>query len=140
VRQQLDDGPPTDTGGGHGLDPCVALGEHGLTPVDKPPQLPVAADLARARVVDHHLAGPHGLQEVDVALVQRGEYCPAGSARPTVRVCLRASSTASAKSGNHGISTPTLPYRLDTFGKIVILSTAPRNASTPARDEPVDFS
>src|SRR6202035_933017 len=34
------------------------------------------------------------------------KYCPTGSAWPAARVCLRASSTALAKSGNHGIPTP----------------------------------
>jgi hypothetical protein len=34
------------------------------------------------------------------------KYCPTGSAWAEARVCLRASSTALAKSGNHGIPTP----------------------------------
>ncbi|UIJ57060.1 hypothetical protein LWP59_23185 [Amycolatopsis acidiphila] len=38
-------------------------------------------------------------------LSSAAKYCPTGSARPAARVCLRTSSTALAKSGNHGIST-----------------------------------
>ena len=73
VRQQLHHGPPADDGGGHGLGTGVQPGQPGLVLADEPPQLPVAADLARAGIVDHHLAGPHGLQGVGVTLVQCGE-------------------------------------------------------------------
>ena len=76
VGQQFDHGPPAGHGGGHGLGPGVQLGQPGLVPADEPPQLPVAADLAGAGIVDHHLAGPHGLQGVGVTLVQRGEVLP----------------------------------------------------------------
>ena len=73
VRQQFHHGPPAGDGGGHGLDTGVPLGQPGLILADEPPQLPVAADLACAGVIDHHLARPHSLQGVGVTLVQRGE-------------------------------------------------------------------
>jgi hypothetical protein len=64
----------------------------------------------RAAFVDpNSRLGPHSLQSVSVTVVQRGEVLPTGSARPAARVCLRTSSTALAKSGNHGIATSTLP-------------------------------
>jgi hypothetical protein len=37
VRQQFDDGPVPDNPGGHRLDPCVALGQGGLTPPNELP-------------------------------------------------------------------------------------------------------
>jgi len=40
------------------------------------PQLPVAADLAGAGIVDHHLTWPHRLQSASVTVVQRGEVLP----------------------------------------------------------------
>ena len=73
VRQQFDHGPPADDGGGHGLDTGMALGQPGLILADEPPQLLVAADLARAGIIDHHLARPRSLQKVGVTFVQRGE-------------------------------------------------------------------
>ena len=73
VRQQLHHGPPADNGGGHGLDPGVALGQPGLIVADKPSQLPVAADLTSVWVVDHDLSRPHRLQNVGVTSVQCGE-------------------------------------------------------------------
>jgi hypothetical protein len=51
----------------------MALGQPGLILADEPPQLLVAADLACAGVVDHHLARPHSLQSAGVTFVQRGE-------------------------------------------------------------------
>ena len=51
----------------------MARGQPGLILADEPPQLLVAADLAGAGIVDHHLARPHGLQSVGVTFVQCGE-------------------------------------------------------------------
>ncbi len=73
VRQQFYHGPPADNGGGHGFDTGVALGQPGLILADEPPQLLVAADLARAGVVDHYLPRPHSLQSAGVTFVQCGE-------------------------------------------------------------------
>ena len=76
VGQQFNHGPPVGAGGGHRLGTGVVLGQPGLVPADELPQLPVAADLACAGIVDHHLAGPHGLQGAGVAGVQRLEVLP----------------------------------------------------------------
>src|SRR5580692_9906664 len=52
------------------------------------------------------------------------KYCPTGSAWPEARVCLRASSTALAKSGNHGIPTsrPGGPFSLTVLPPSVLLA------------------
>ena len=73
VRQQFHHGPATGHGAGHGLGPCVQAGQPGQVATDEPPYLPVAPDLARAGIVDHHLTRPLLLQQVSVTLVQRGE-------------------------------------------------------------------
>jgi len=73
VGQELDHGPAAGDGGGHGLGTGVSAGQPGLVPADEPPQLMVAADLARPGIVDHYLARPHGLQGTGVTMVQRGE-------------------------------------------------------------------
>jgi len=70
VRQEFYHGPLADTHGGHGLDTGVALDQPGLILSDEPPQLPVAADLACAGIVNHHLARPYSLQCAGVAFVQ----------------------------------------------------------------------
>jgi hypothetical protein len=73
---------------------------------DEAPQLPVASDLASAGIINHHLTRPHRLQNVSITLVQCGEVLRDRISLTAARVCLRASSTALVKSGNHGISTP----------------------------------
>src|SRR3984885_4433054 len=52
------------------------------------------------------------------------KYCPTGSAWPEARFCLRASSTALAKSGNHGIPTsrPGGPFSLTVLPPSVLLA------------------
>src|SRR5947207_3157491 len=52
------------------------LGHPGAIAADELPQLAVAADLARAGIVDHHLARPRRLQGAAVTGVQRGEELP----------------------------------------------------------------
>ena len=73
VRQQLHHGPPVGHGAGHGLGTGVQAGQPGQVAADKPAQLPVAADLARARIIDHHLTRPGILQKAGITFVQRGE-------------------------------------------------------------------
>jgi len=76
VRQQLHHRPPAGTRRGHRLDPGTAPGQPGLIGADEPPQLPVAADLARARIINRHLTRPHRLQVAAITVVQRGEVLP----------------------------------------------------------------
>ncbi|HEX4398621.1 MAG TPA: vitamin B12 dependent-methionine synthase activation domain-containing protein, partial [Trebonia sp.] len=82
VCQQLHRRPPGSDRAGHRVDRRVKLPEQGLAPADKVAQLPVAADLADARVVDDHLAWPHGLQGPEVTVVQRGDVLPHGVGLP----------------------------------------------------------
>ncbi len=58
VRQQFDHGPAADDGAGHGLGVGVQPGQPGQVAADELPHMPVAADLARAGIVDHHLTRP----------------------------------------------------------------------------------
>jgi hypothetical protein len=55
----------------------------GEIPLDELAHLPVTADLAGARVVDHHLARPCRLQVASVTVVQGSEVLPdrVGAAR-----------------------------------------------------------
>src|SRR5215475_6252760 len=76
MRQQLHHRPSAGRRGRDGLDPGVVIGHPGLILADEVPQLLVAADLAGAGVVNHHLARPRGLEDVAVAPVQRGEELP----------------------------------------------------------------
>ena len=76
VGEQFDHGPRGDAGRGHRLNVRVALGQPGLVVADELPQLPVPADLSCLGVVDHHLTRPYSLQNVRVALAQRGEVLP----------------------------------------------------------------
>ena len=130
VGQQFHHGPPADHGGGHGLGPGVPLGKKDSVRADELPELLMAADLTRAGIVDHHLARPHRLQDVRVALVQRGEVL-----RDRIGVTggvglLRASSTALVKSGNHGMSAPMLAGRPGGGLRMPTLSAG--NLLTPA--------
>jgi hypothetical protein len=76
MRQQFHHRSPVGRRGRDGLDPGVVIGHPGLILADELPQVPVAADLPGARVVDHHLARPRRLKTVAVAPVQRGEELP----------------------------------------------------------------
>lgn len=76
VHHQLDHGLPADHGGGHRLRPRVHPGQPELVLADEVPHLPVPADLAGPRVVDHHVARPGRLQVGGVLLVQRGDVVP----------------------------------------------------------------
>jgi hypothetical protein len=76
VGQQFDHGPAVLAGGRHGLGPGVMLGHPGAVRPDELPQLVVAADLTRPRVVHHHMARPRGFQFVRVAVGQGGEVLP----------------------------------------------------------------
>jgi hypothetical protein len=51
----------------------MVVSQPGLALPDEPSQLPVAADLASAGIVDHNLARPHCFQGVGVTLNQCGE-------------------------------------------------------------------
>ena len=84
VYHQLDHGLPVGRGGGHGLRPPVHPGQPQLVLADEVPDVPVPADLAGPRIVDHHLARPGRLQVAGVGLVQRGDVVPdrIGVARP----------------------------------------------------------
>ncbi len=61
MHQEFYHGPAADAGGGDRLGPRVPVGPCRLVLADELPQVPVAADLARARVMDHYLAWPHRL-------------------------------------------------------------------------------
>ena len=74
--QQFHHGPPADHGAGDGLGAGVQPGQPGQVATDEPPQLPVAADLAGAGIVDHYLTRPHRLENVSITLVQRSEVLP----------------------------------------------------------------
>jgi hypothetical protein len=73
VRQQFHHGPPVGHSAGHGLGTGVQARQPGQVAADEPAQLPVAADLARARIIDHHLTRPRILQEAGITFVKRGE-------------------------------------------------------------------
>jgi hypothetical protein len=59
VRQQLDYGPPANTGGGYGFDADVALSPQQLIVADKPSKLSMTAHLSLPGVANHHLAWPY---------------------------------------------------------------------------------
>ena len=104
--QKFHDGPPVGHGGGYGLGAGVQASQPGQVAADEPVQLPVAADLARARIIDHHLTRPRILQKAGITLVKRGEVLRDRISLTRGAGLLARQLHTLTKSGNHGIATP----------------------------------